>query len=126
MKNTPALSIAARSAAGVFAQGAWNDPDGSLLSLTRAYDLCPQLRAGREASQAMRIHGDNKLSRLSTCIAAAQSFNLQANEAQQLIEQLISSIEQHWPAVADEAELSNNDRKLFRKRLLFPDGVYDQ
>lgn len=100
--------------------------DGSLLSLTPAYDICPQLRAGREAGQAMRIHGDNNLSRLSTCIAAAQSFNLKANEAQQLIEQLISSIEQHWPAVADEAELSDNDRKLFRQRLLFPDGMYDQ
>lgn len=99
--------------------------DGSLLSLTPAYDICPQLRAGREAGQAMRIHGDNNLSRLSTCIAAAQSFNLRANEAQQLIEQLISSIERHWPAVADEAELTNNDRKLFRQRLLFPDGVYD-
>ncbi len=32
----------------------WN---GQQLTLTPAYDICPQMRTGREASQAMRLHG---------------------------------------------------------------------
>ncbi len=100
--------------------------DGRLLSLTPAYDICPQLRAGREAGQAMRIHGNNNLSRISTCLAAAQSFNLTAGEAQQLIDQLIVAIEKHWPDVAEEAVLPAKDRELLRQRLLLPDGIFDQ
>lgn len=100
----------------------WN---GEMLSLTPAYDICPQLRAGREAGQAMRIHGDNNLSRVSSCLAAAPSFNLKNGEAQELIEQLISAIEQHWHVVAEEAALSANERELFRGRLLLPAGIFD-
>jgi serine/threonine-protein kinase HipA len=99
--------------------------DGHMLSLTPAYDICPQLHAGREAGQAMRIHGDNNLSRVSTCLAAARSFNLKTGEARQLIDQLLELIEQHWQEVAEEAALSSRDRELFRQRLLLPDGIFD-
>jgi len=99
--------------------------DGRMLALTPAYDICPQLRAGREAGQAMRIHGDNNLSRLSTCLAAAGSFNLSPAEARRLIEQLLGAIEQYWPAVADEAALAGEDRVLFHERLLLPGGIHD-
>jgi serine/threonine-protein kinase HipA len=99
--------------------------DGRFLSLTPAYDICPQLRTGREAGQAMRIHGENNLSRISTCLAAAPGFNLKINDAQYLIDQLIEAIEQHWPDVAEEAALTSRDRELFRQRLLLPDGIFD-
>ena len=32
--------------------------DGQMLTLTPAYDICPQIRSGNEASQAMLISGD--------------------------------------------------------------------
>lgn len=99
--------------------------DGQMLTMTPAYDICPQLRAGREAGQAMRIHGDNNLSRLSTCMAAAPVFNLRKEEAQRLVDQLIEGIEQHWQVVAEEAALSSRDRELFQQRLLLPDGIFD-
>ncbi|WP_197743333.1 type II toxin-antitoxin system HipA family toxin [Desulfosarcina ovata] len=36
--------------------------------MTPAYDICPQGRAGNEASQAMLIAGNNNLSQLKTCL----------------------------------------------------------
>ena len=48
--------------------------DGETLALTPAYDVCAQSRTGREASQAMRIHGRERRSQLSLCLAAANKF----------------------------------------------------
>ena len=48
--------------------------DGRSLNLTPAYDICPQQRAGNEATQAMLIIGDQRFSRLSVCLKAAPVF----------------------------------------------------
>lgn len=88
----------------------WN---GKHLSLTPAYDICPQGRAGNEAGQAMRIIGKNNLSQFKTCLDAAQNFLLSKDEAYEIFEHQKSVIEQNWQAVCDEAELSDVDRNLF-------------
>lgn len=86
--------------------------DGKTLSLTPAYDICPQGRAGNEASQAMLISGDNNLSRLKTCLSAAHSFLLSENEAKEIFEHQISVIQDNWGSVCDEAQLNEVDRQL--------------
>ncbi|OLO11096.1 hypothetical protein BTW10_11550 [Chromohalobacter japonicus] len=50
--------------------------DGRMLSLTPAYDICPQGRTGNEATQAMLIKGENRMSTLHSCLAAAPAFLL--------------------------------------------------
>ncbi|MCG8608516.1 HipA domain-containing protein, partial [bacterium] len=55
--------------------------DGEHLTLTPAYDVCPQGRTGGEASQAMSIVNGQSLSKLSTCIEAASHFLLTEEEA---------------------------------------------
>jgi len=90
--------------------------DGKHLSLTPAYDICPQNRAGNEQGQAMLILGNNNASQLSTCLAAAQNFLLSKDEAYGIFEHQKSVIETNWQSVCDEAELSEVDRILFWKR----------
>lgn len=90
--------------------------DGKRLSLTPAYDICPQGRAGNEAGQAMRIIGENNLSQFKTCLVAAQNFLISKDEAFAIFEHQKSVIEQNWRAVCDEAELSEVDRNLFMGR----------
>lgn len=90
--------------------------DGSELTLTPAYDICPQGRTGNEATQAMLISGNNRYSRLESCFEAANHFLLSKDEARAISANQIKIIEQHWDAVCDEAELSEVDRKLFWKR----------
>lgn len=86
--------------------------DGHMLTLTPAYDICPQARIGQEASQAMRIHGNNNLSRLGTCLKAAHHFLLSQKLAVEIIENQLRTIATHWNEVCEEAKLSEVDRKL--------------
>jgi serine/threonine-protein kinase HipA len=87
----------------------WN---GEELKLTPAYDICPQGRAGNEASQAMLISGNNNLSQLKTCLDTAYNFFVSENDALAIIETQISAIEENWDSVCNEAQLSQVDRKL--------------
>lgn len=87
--------------------------DGKNLTLTPAYDICPQGRTGNEASQAMLISGNNNMSQLKSCLEAASQFLLSKDDARAIFGHLIESIEKHWDSVCEEAELSEVDRKLF-------------
>lgn len=98
--------------------------DGKALTLTPAYDICPQGRTGNEASQAMLISGDNNLSRLKTCLETAHNFLLSAEEASEIFGNLTAAIEQHWETVCEEAELNEVDKKLlWRRQFLNPYSV---
>ncbi len=91
----------------------WN---GKELTLTPAYDICPQNRAGNEASQAMLIHGNDNLSQLKTCLETAHNFLLSEKNARIIFEKQKEIIETNWDKVCDEAQLNEIDRKLFWER----------
>jgi serine/threonine-protein kinase HipA len=91
----------------------WN---GKTLRLTPAYDICPQGRAGNEATQAMLISGDNRLSKLKSCLDAAPHFQLSEEKAKAILEKQREAIEANWDKVCDEAKLSIVDRNLFWER----------
>lgn len=98
--------------------------DGKALTLTSAYDICPQGRTGNEASQAMLISGDNNMSQLKTCLETAHNFFLSEEEARETFGNLTAAIEQHWDAVCEEAELNEVDKKLlWRRQFLNPFSV---
>ena len=90
--------------------------DGHQLALTPAYDICPQSRTGQQASQAMLIHGSDRRSQIATCIAAAPSFLLGSEAAIAIVNHQVSTIENEWPSICDEAGLSAVDRALFWRR----------
>jgi serine/threonine-protein kinase HipA len=91
----------------------WN---GKALRLTPAYDICPQPRTGHEATQAMLISGDVRLSKLAPCLNAAHHFLLTQADAKAVFNKQREAIESHWEQVCDEASLSTVDRKLLWKR----------
>jgi len=88
----------------------WN---GAMLTLTPAYDICPQGRAGQEATQAMLITGGNRTSRISTCLEASHNFLLSQDEAMDIIEAQLRRISENWANVCDEASLSIAERNFF-------------
>lgn len=100
----------------------WN---GKTLRLTPAYDLCPQNRTGNEATQAMLISSDNRLSKLNSCLEAAHHFLLSQNDAKVIFERQRETIASHWDKVCDEAGLSAVDRKLFWKRQFLNPFVFE-
>ncbi|UCZ56510.1 type II toxin-antitoxin system HipA family toxin [Desulfurispirillum indicum] len=90
--------------------------DGDQLSLTPAYDICPQGRTGNEASQAMLIHGNSNLSQLKTCLEAAHHFLIDQDEARTICEEMMMAIETHWQSVCDEAKLGTAGQNLLWTR----------
>ena len=95
--------------------------DGTALSLTPAYDICPQQRMGREANQAMLILGDQKASRLSLCVDAAYRFLLSADDAKAIIQNQIDCIRENWNDECDKANLTNVDRQFLWNRQFLND-----
>ena len=95
--------------------------DGTALSLTPAYDICPQQRMGREANQAMLILGDQKASRLSLCVDAAYRFLLSADDAKAIIQNQIDCIRENWNDECDKANITNVDRQFLWNRQFLND-----
>ena len=103
--------------------------DGATLTLTPAYDICPQMRSGGEATQAMAIGRDDenplnpliRLSQLTTCVAAAAEYLLTEVEAKEIIDHQLHVIESEWKDVADEARLSASEiAQLYGRQILNP------
>lgn len=87
--------------------------DGKSLSLSPAYDICPQGRTGGEATQAMLIYGNERMSRIACAVDAAPQFLLSREKALEIFEAQKQTIENNWQSVCDEAQLSTIDRTLF-------------
>ena len=100
--------------------------DGKMLTLTPGYDICPQARTGNEASQAMLISGNNRMSRVISCVEASPNFLLSTDEAQDIVEQQKQAIRENWNSVCDEANLSEIDRKLFWGRQFLNPYVFSE
>jgi serine/threonine-protein kinase HipA len=100
----------------------WN---GKSLSLTPAYDICPQARSGFEATQAMLISGDNRFSQIATCLKAAANFLLSADQAFAIVEHQVKTIIDTWLSVGVEAELTEVERNLLWRRQFLNPFAFD-
>lgn len=99
--------------------------DGKFLSLTPAYDICPQLRTGSEANQAMSIKGEERRSQLLLCLDAAEEvYMIPRKEALDIIEHIANTIFQNWTKTCDEVEVSTTDRNLFKNRQFFNEFAF--
>lgn len=96
--------------------------DGKTLSLTPAYDICPQPRAGGEVSQAMGIGGHRgNLSTLDNVRSVCQRFMLSYDEATALIDQQERIIRAEWETVCEEGNLPPGERgRLWQGAVLNP------
>lgn len=99
--------------------------DGAGLTLTQAYDICPQPRNGREANQAMLVHGEDKRSLLESCRLSASNYLLSDGAARALINHQVVTIAQLWDGICDEAELSMIDRSYLWRRQFVNDYAFE-
>lgn len=101
--------------------------DGRALTLTPAYDICPQGRAGGEATQAMAI-GPNgyRYSQAEGCVRFSGTYHLTEAEAREIIDHQVAVITDDWDEVADLAGLTALDRDYFwRRQFLNPYALQD-
>ncbi|MQA35281.1 type II toxin-antitoxin system HipA family toxin [Modestobacter roseus] len=102
----------------------WN---GHQLALTPAYDLCPQLRSGETAFQAMAIgRGGERASQLQVCLDAAAEYHLDRTAAADIIDHQLTVISEQWADAADAAGLTELERQmLWGRQILNPFIRYD-
>lgn len=95
--------------------------DGQTLSLTPAYDICPQARTAREVNQAMKISANASDSRLATVLQLAPACHLSQDEACDIIRMQVGVISSGWRGVCNEGRLSEVDENyLWRRQFLHP------
>jgi serine/threonine-protein kinase HipA len=99
--------------------------DGTALSLTPAYDICPQPRAGGEAAQIMAIGEDGwRMSQVDGCVARASTYLLSEQDACAIVDHQIDTIERQWDDVCDRAALTEVERAGFwRRQFLNPYSI---
>jgi serine/threonine-protein kinase HipA len=91
--------------------------DGTALTLTPAYDICPQPRAGGETAQIMAIGEDGyRMSQVAGCVARASTYLLSEAAAREIVDRQIDTIETQWGEVCDRAGLTKVDRAAFWRR----------
>ncbi|HEU4658660.1 MAG TPA: HipA domain-containing protein [Capillimicrobium sp.] len=92
----------------------WNGED---LALTPAYDVCPQSRAGGEATQAMAIGPDGfRMSQLAGCVERCATYLLSEPDARAIVDHQIEVITAEWDEVCDLAGLTRAQRDPFWRR----------
>jgi serine/threonine-protein kinase HipA len=98
--------------------------DGQMLTLTPAYDICPQVRNTGRATQAMII-GDAaerfKESQVAGCVERAHLYQLSKAEATAIADHQLDVIHSNWADVCEQAELTDLDRGYFWKRQFLND-----
>ncbi len=98
--------------------------DGQMLTLTPAYDICPQLRNTGRATQAMIIGDANerfKESQVAGCVERAHFYQLGKVDATAIVAHQIEVIRGGWGEVCEQAELTETDRSYFWKRQFLND-----
>lgn len=103
---------------------AFVNADGSL-TLTPAYDVCPQPRSVPQANQAMAIGRDGqRTSQLATCRASSEIYLLNSAQAQAIIDEQIEIIRTQWDEAADAARLTELDRRQLYGREILNEYVF--
>ena len=88
--------------------------DGETLTLTPAYDVCPQPRAGGEVNQAMAFGPGAKRARVADLVSHAEIYQLDAKSAGEIVDRQIETIHQQWDGIADDARIVSTERDKMR------------
>lgn len=99
--------------------------DGAAVRLTPAYDIDPRPRLGREANQAMAVHGDDRRALIATAIAGAGHFGLRTDDAVAIAAGQIQSIRANFRRVATEAGISTDLQNLLAGRAFLNSYVFE-
>lgn len=98
--------------------------DGEHYQLTPAYDICPMLRSGLTANQAMIVGKEGRLSTIKNALSEAGLFGVSQEKAETVKEELIDSIETRWAEAVDFAGLTSVQSRLLRRSTVLSEGIF--
>ncbi len=98
--------------------------DGDRLSLTPAYDICPQNRTGGEAGHGMIIYNGSNKSTIKNCLLAASTFHVSSEEAIEIIKGQIKTINDEFENLCNESALPPEGRRILWQRAILNDYIF--
>jgi len=98
--------------------------DGVRYELTPAYDICPMLRTGLTANQAMIVGKQGRSSTLKNVLSEAGLFGITKEDAIIVKNELIDKIEALWAEASDYAGLTKVQSDLLRRSTVLSPGIF--
>jgi len=98
--------------------------DGARYELTPAYDICPMLRTGLTANQAMIVGKQGRSSTLKNALSEAGLFGITKEDAIIVKNELIDKIETLWAEASDYAGLTKVQSDLLRRATVLSPGIF--
>ncbi len=98
--------------------------DGARYELTPAYDICPMLRTGLTANQAMIVGNLRRSSTLENALSEAGVFGLTKEDAVSMKNELIDKIETLWEEASEYAGLTKVQSDLLRRATVLSPGIF--
>jgi len=98
--------------------------DGARYQLTPAYDICPMLRTGLTANQAMIVGKQGRSSTLKNALSEAGLFGLTKEDAIFIKRELVDKIEMHWAEASDYAGLTKVQSDSLRRATVLSPGIF--
>ena len=98
--------------------------DGVHLDLTPAYDICPQPRSGETSTQALGLTEDfrERESTFLKLLEARRFYGLDSRAARDIIDEVITVVNEGWSAAADEAEINPVEQQRMRRTQILNPG----
>lgn len=99
----------------------WN---GQSYTLSPAYDICPLLRAGQTANQAMIVGENGRESSLRNALSLSEQFGLTHAEAKNINEEITETIRVKWDKAAEYGALTKNESKLLKQATILSPACF--
>lgn len=99
--------------------------DGRWLSLTPAFDVCPQPRSTGEAAQLMAFGEDGeRRARVAACVAAARVFQLSGREASAIVDECTDVVCEQYDDVCEKVGVTVATRDLLWRGAVANESVF--
>ncbi|MCF6290776.1 MAG: type II toxin-antitoxin system HipA family toxin [Desulfobacterales bacterium] len=98
--------------------------DGHHYTLTPAYDICPMLRAGQTANQAMVVGNAGRESTIRNALSQPEQFGLTPAEAKIIQEEITETIKVKWDETAEHAGISKNESKALKQATILSPACF--
>ena len=98
--------------------------DGNDYALSPAYDICPMMRVGQSASQAMIVGKNGRESTLRNAISMAEQFGLSQADAKRVNEDLVELVTERWAEAAERAALTINESKILQQATILSPACF--
>ncbi len=98
--------------------------DGNHYTLTPAYDICPMLRAGQTANQAMVVGENGRESTIRNALSLSHLFSITVPEAQTVQEEIVQIIQERWDEAADFAGMTKKESALLKRSTILSPACF--